>query len=355
MLPFARDWLGPRDELVPFGAGAPREGGTLHDEPDRDEDTGPAASAAAPERDEPRLRSVPRAPGPRISDVPAPPYLDGGDSPPSASDFWGEHSDEIHGVLQGPAPAIEVLGRDGEATGPAAARGRRLRVSSGRWRRWAGRAGERTRRAVASVQGLRLPRRPIPRPPRRPIPRPLRGPTGARRVFVAGTIAVACVAVAVAALGTSPGGRGAGAIGTDGTASVSASGLEAGIARLIAGSSALAAPRQRASGDGRQTKRRTVRVARVARPKGKPGTAGARHAPASPAPSEAAASAYSHPLQVSSPSTSSGGAGSAGSSGSAGGSGSSGGSESSSGSGGGGSAPAGPVGAGAPFGPGHLG
>ncbi len=75
-----RDWLGPRDELVPFG---PR--------------------AASQEPGEP----------PSTTDVPAPstdespPTADGlptaSDPPPSADDFWGERSAAIHGALQAPA------------------------------------------------------------------------------------------------------------------------------------------------------------------------------------------------------------------------------------------------------------
>jgi hypothetical protein len=66
-----RDWLGPREHLVPFGSGA-----------------------AAPE------------------------------TPPSAADFWGERSAAIHGALQAPAEDKAEL-RAGASDGLAAPRPRR--------------------------------------------------------------------------------------------------------------------------------------------------------------------------------------------------------------------------------------
>jgi hypothetical protein len=61
-----RDWLGPRDELVPFG---------------------------------------PRA----ESEAPDPPATEtGSDAPPSADDFWGERSAAIHGALQAPESWADV-------------------------------------------------------------------------------------------------------------------------------------------------------------------------------------------------------------------------------------------------------
>jgi hypothetical protein len=61
-----RDWLGPRDELVPFG---------------------------------------PRA----ESEAPDPPATEtSSDAPPSADDFWGERSAAIHGALQAPESWADV-------------------------------------------------------------------------------------------------------------------------------------------------------------------------------------------------------------------------------------------------------
>jgi hypothetical protein len=64
VVPFPRDWLGPRDELVPFGRDAAEE---------------TEADAVAADIHE-------------ISVAP----------PPGPDAFWGEDSAEIHGVLQGP-------------------------------------------------------------------------------------------------------------------------------------------------------------------------------------------------------------------------------------------------------------
>jgi hypothetical protein len=72
VVPFPRDWLGPRDELVPFGRDAAEE---------------PGADAVAADVHE-------------ISVAP----------PPGPDAFWGEDSAEIHAVLQGP----DVGARDQE-------------------------------------------------------------------------------------------------------------------------------------------------------------------------------------------------------------------------------------------------
>jgi hypothetical protein len=70
-----RDWLGPRDELVPFGPSAPNPDSGLID--------GKTIGI-----DRPRLRPLP----------------DELVLPPSAADFWGERADAVQDVLQGPAP-----------------------------------------------------------------------------------------------------------------------------------------------------------------------------------------------------------------------------------------------------------
>jgi hypothetical protein len=71
-----RDWLGPREELVPFG---PR-----------------AASQSA-------SGAVPSGESPPIAD----------ESPPSAEDFWGERSAAIHDALQAPADDPAPVGAAG--------------------------------------------------------------------------------------------------------------------------------------------------------------------------------------------------------------------------------------------------
>src|SRR6202042_1687527 len=77
-----RDWLGPREELVPFG---------------------PRAASRVPDESSPT-----------------------DDAAPSAEDFWGERSAAIHGALQAPA---DWAAADPDPTdrGPVGARAIRLR------------------------------------------------------------------------------------------------------------------------------------------------------------------------------------------------------------------------------------
>ncbi len=80
-----RDWLGPREELVPFG---PRAASPGPDEPpSTDDDAVPTAGEAPPTADELTDDAAPTA----------------GEAPPSAEDFWGERSMAVHGALQAPA------------------------------------------------------------------------------------------------------------------------------------------------------------------------------------------------------------------------------------------------------------
>ncbi len=78
-----RDWLGPRDQLVPFGPRAHAPAGFV--------DTG-----SAPAADPPRVDTLP--PSPIRSD-----------EAPSAADFWSERSDSLHDVLQVPEAPPERL------------------------------------------------------------------------------------------------------------------------------------------------------------------------------------------------------------------------------------------------------
>jgi hypothetical protein len=73
VVPFPRDWIGPREELIPFGPGARR---AEADEPD-------APSRAA-------STSTPRQAGSAF--------------PPSPNDFWSEGAAAMHDALQVPDP-----------------------------------------------------------------------------------------------------------------------------------------------------------------------------------------------------------------------------------------------------------
>lgn len=80
-----RDWLGPRDELVPFGPGADRNEGEQR----------PADSGGTPE-DESKSRTAPgeEQSRPRLEEV-GPAHAD----PVSPDDFWGERSAALQGTL----------------------------------------------------------------------------------------------------------------------------------------------------------------------------------------------------------------------------------------------------------------
>jgi hypothetical protein len=95
-----RDWLGPREDLVPFGR---------------------RASAPAPESSPSALSSQ---------------------APPSAADFWGERSAAIHGALEVPADAQANLGADSSG-----------RLAAARLHRFVPRFGPRT---VVAVTGLAI-------------------------------------------------------------------------------------------------------------------------------------------------------------------------------------------------------
>ncbi len=88
-----RDWLGPREELVPFG---PRADGQNAGGAVRSDEPPPGAEEAATSADEP---------------------------PPSAEDFWGERSAAIHNALQAPADDPAAVGTAGTRR-PPRSRGR---------------------------------------------------------------------------------------------------------------------------------------------------------------------------------------------------------------------------------------
>ncbi len=310
-----RDWLGPREDLIPFG---PRATELRHDE-----------SADSP------------GPFPRVQ-TPVP-------DAPSPSDFWGEHSADMHHVVQRPesaADAAEGPAADGAGEPAADAAGepasvaarrestarpvhpgagrqdrpatRRRLPRGARWRRWAERPVAGGTRAVESVR------------------RRMRGP-----LLAAGAL-IALLTVLVAAI-----------VGTS-TPSRSDGRLHLAVANPLRGD--LATGRLRIPN----------RFAPVHRTRTRGGHRNAHRARSShrraarSAPTRVPVSTAASP--TSSSSSSSGAAStsgsSAGSTASSSGSDASSGSGSGSGSGGSGgssSTARGPVGPGAPFGPGHLG
>ena len=87
-----RDWLGPREELVPFGPRATSQNAG-----------GAASSDASPLRADASQSSA---------DEP----------PPSAEDFWGERSAAIHNALQAPADDPAAVGTAGTRRPPRSLR-----------------------------------------------------------------------------------------------------------------------------------------------------------------------------------------------------------------------------------------
>ncbi len=286
-----RDWLGPREELIPFG---------------------PRARESKPTA----LKPPPPEPTAQTEDSPL---------APSPSDFWGEHSADMHHVLQG--PDRDVGPPPGHGPPDSARRARLLQRTRSaartgrltRWRRWAER----------------------PAPESSPAPHSRR-PSVRRSVAALAGLGV-LITVVVAALG-----------GNDGAPSHRSAQLRLPINDLLRGD--LSAGRLRfpsrlaVAQHTRHVERRAGRPHRHSTPR-----SGAR------SPVRASTSASSTPSSSSgstgatgttttptvSTSASGAGSGSSSASGSSGSTSSSSGGRSSTGSG--------PVGPGAPFGPGHLG
>jgi hypothetical protein len=103
-----RDWLGPREELVPVGADRPqRESRAEHE---RDLPGGPSGNLVKPDGE-----LIPFAPDPPV-DEPNEHFA------PSADDFWGEHSASVQDAVQRPTrPRAEPV-RAREGTEPVRAR-----------------------------------------------------------------------------------------------------------------------------------------------------------------------------------------------------------------------------------------
>ena len=294
---FPRDWLGPRDELVPIGTG-------IAGNSDAD-DSAPAPPDDVPEPDPPP-------------------------SPPSASDFWGEHSAEIHDVLQGPPPVLAGPRRDP----PPARRRRKPPSQMGRWRRWS----QKPAIALGKAEALAGAARAV-------ASRPRRWTNRAVRPLLIGVAGIACAVLVVEAVSEAPSRPVAGTSGPSrllGSLLKSAD-LRLGFGQPLGGPGAGAGDRLPARvRDRARTARAGARRARVSHsrlPRARRIEAQPVSSSAKPAPSGAASTV----VRV--------GSGAAAGSGSAVGSGAAAGS----GTGGVSGTASGPVGAGAPFGPGHLG
>lgn len=245
-----RDWLGPREELVPFGGGAAHGRPGSGDEveaprasseagvnagssgPDLGADSVDAPAAAGSKNE---LRSVseeairPAGKERALRPVSDEPVVPSGEEralrfvpeeavmPPSAADFWGERAAAIQDVLQGPVPipardagtggdepAVKPVAPVAERRPPSAAHVARSRRrpagSAGSWRRWPQRP-ERSRRLSVPRASIRLPRASnrIGRADRRLVA-PRRAST--IRLVSLGAAMVALVAVGVNSLDT---------------------------------------------------------------------------------------------------------------------------------------------------------
>lgn len=109
-----RDWLGPREDLVPFG---PRASSRVIDGPAPTPDAPPSTVDEPPPTAYASAPTIDHAP-PTVDDAPrsADALPIAGEPPPSAEDFWGERSASIHGALQAPAgwaaPAADLAPAD---------------------------------------------------------------------------------------------------------------------------------------------------------------------------------------------------------------------------------------------------
>ena len=305
-----RDWLGPREELIPFGPRARQSSPASRD----------ASSASA------------------LSESPG--ATEASSIAPSASDFWGEHSADMHHALQGPERDVGPPAPD-DAPDVAPAeprpqfpnpRARRPRARRSRWRRWA------ERPTAPPAQ-----RTPISPDPRAGAHTPTGDTSRIRTANVRRSIAVlaalgAMVTVAVAALT----GNGSGPSRPSAALRLPVNDLLRGdlSARRLPFSSQMTV-RRTASHTARRTN--GTRRHRALRRRPTPMSVAVSSTPSSASSGASGSSTVTTPTVSLSGSTDSSSSGSGASNGS--GTSSSGGSSSGSG----------PVGAGAPFGPGHLG
>ena len=361
-----RDWLGPREDLVPFGKRA-------HEEAELRE-------ASAAETDPPEKL--------RASDQAIAPDAEHQEKFPSAADFWGEESAAVQDALQGPtiernlssenaggAPDDGALARP-RIRGPredrhnerlrAARRWRESLARSGAWRRWSQRSEPGKRdgqprkrdtvgRRLESFRGSRLagfsPRRVAAFRPGRVAA--FRGPLRSRVAIVAALAVAVSFIVELDASSRKTAAVRARRAGIDSASRSSPFDLE----RRAVG----AARAHRSRHLGQPAPRHAARPARQAeRSAGAPVTQVRAVSPVSSAPTVSSASSSGGSGSSGAGSSGSGSGGSVGgASGTSSGSGPAAGGSSAGGgnSNGGGtsSQPAGPVGPGAAFGPGHLG
>jgi hypothetical protein len=324
-----RDWLGPREDLVPFGRRARGDGS----------DTPPKDERAAEDR-EPQV-------GPPVDDLVL-----------SAEDFWGEGSAAVQNALQGPARRDPVSHAEADvpsldeprrlASAFAAARTRhheRKRTSrnwqrrlprSARWRRWSERTVDpsRTKQTRDRLERVPVSLRASPH-------------IGAAMLSAVGLL----LGVWFIASAGGPSPRTSILPSRNPTIA-----LRAGVSPFDLGEAAVAATRHHGSSHGRAQRARHVVKHNHPAPRSSGVAATPVRAvnalPSTPSVSGTSSSGVSG-------SSGSGGSGSGGGSGpvssSGSGSGAGSGSGGSGGGSGGGSPPAGPVGPGAAFGPGHLG
>ncbi len=295
MVRFPGDWIGPDEELIPFG---------------------PAADRAAEDN---------------------PPTL------PSANDFWGEHAAAIHSVLESPATASPPDETPTPSADPATrhvgdgvtARRDRTPPAFRRWRRWSVAQAATPPDRAQTTRGLGL----------RSAPR-ARAWAGAVALMVGLGIVVSVVLGASPRVGRGRAGRAGGFLAAAGHSL----GTSTGIADAVR--------REHVTAPGSGQRPRAARRAATARhgsgrrrpPAASPSSTSVAVRLATPqagGPSvSTVAPATNYVAPATDPSTGSVSTGSSESRAVSSGSGSSSGT---------GSAPAGPVGPGAPFGPGHLG
>ncbi|MFL5829064.1 MAG: hypothetical protein ACJ76X_04035 [Solirubrobacteraceae bacterium] len=353
-----RDWLGPREELVPFGPAAERKSAPPFDPLSVDDERAPAPPFGSSS----------------VDDQPAP-------APPSASDFWGEHSADMHHVLQGPVPApvptpapipspeetpppLEDAASLDRAGAPWLRRSRRRigirtrirNATSGRlatrsrelwWRRWA------ERRTAQPAPGSTPDQRPASATRDDKLDGRRISAAAVAGVALATVVGLAATAFVAGSIGGPPRGgriasRVAGADHTLGLGRILRSELVAGPVQASALSVARAAARHASTG------RRVHRSARTRHHRAAPAaTQVATATPTSASSLRTSSTTASSTAAATSSSATSADSGSGSGGGSFGGGSSDAGG--SSGSGGGSGSSAGPVGPGAPFGPGHLG
>lgn len=318
---FPRDWLGPREELVPFGPRAGRAAGADEARRDAADDSARGLGAAPPPAAAAGLDAAP--PPPAASGLGAAPPPSAA-SAPSAADFWGEASASVQEPLQGPSHPLVPPERTGA---PPVVHPRRARLRP----RWPRRVSHRVRGTSDA------------------------GEIGRRRWFVAAAVsAVFVVGVGFAVVGRVGGGVTHRAL--SGGSSLTAAhhlardlhGVAAGVQTIANAKVRISPPRNAARhrNPGRAAPAHSATVLAVSTPVHSSASSAARRSAvtASPTITTSSAAAGGGSTAAGTGSTSAGGGSTTG-----------GGVSSASESADKRSPPPGPVGRGAPFGPGHLG